>query len=130
MRGLYRRMDLRPLNRPLTAVSLLPASVMPSPARGEGAAARTGGCALMIDRPLSPLVGFNRQQMVQPRFHGLMQIVVRPAEGGIAAGDELILLALQGAAGARTVARRLVDHLGIHRIDLAVEIGEFRIGAD
>ena len=92
-------MDLRPLNRPLTAVSLLLASVMPSPARGEGAAARTGGCALMIDRPLSPLVGFNRQQMVQPRFHGLMQIVVRPAEGGIAAGDELILFALQGAAG-------------------------------
>ena len=43
----------------------------------------------------------DRQQMVQPLAHRLLQIVVRPAESGIAAGDEIVLLVLQGAAGAR-----------------------------
>ena len=41
-----------------------------------------------------------------------------------------LLLALQGAAGARIVAGGIADHAAIHRVDLAVEIGKFRIGAD
>src|SRR5665647_1748130 len=68
--------------------------------------------------------------MVQPLPHGLLQVVARTAERGVAAGDELVLLALQRPAGARTAGRRLADHLGVHGIDLAVEIGELRIGAD
>ena len=46
----------------------------------------------------------DRQQMIEPLAHRLLQIVIRPAEGGIAAGDKVVLLALQGAAGARIVA--------------------------
>src|SRR6266849_2006374 len=76
------------------------------------------------------LVRLNRQQMVQPLLHGLVEVVVRPAKPSIAAGNDLILLVLQGAAGARTVARGFTDHLGIHRVDLAIEIGQLRIGAD
>src|SRR5712691_7281898 len=75
-------------------------------------------------------VGLDRQQVVQPRLHRLVQIVSRPAERGIALGEKGVLLALQGAAGARTVARGPTDHLGVHRVDLAVEIGKLRIGAD
>ena len=65
-----------------------------------------------------------RQQMVQPFFHGLLQVVIRPAEPGVAAGDEIILLALQGAAGARIVGGGFADHSGVRRVDLAVEIGQ------
>ena len=54
----------------------------------------------------------HRQQMVQPFLHGLLQIVVRPAERGIAAGDEIILLALQGAAGAGIAAAGFADRPG------------------
>src|SRR5437762_11490717 len=58
MRGLYRRMDLRPLNRPLTAVSLLLASVMPAPARGEGAAAGTAASSSLL--PLREKVAWTK----------------------------------------------------------------------
>ena len=47
------------------------------------------------------LVAVDAYQLLQALFHGLAQIVARPAELGIAAGDKGILLALQrsGFAG-------------------------------
>ena len=67
--------------------------------------------------------------MVQTLSHCIAQVVVRPAESGIAAGEKGVLLALQGAAGARTVAPGFADHFGVHGIDLAIEIGKLGIGA-
>src|SRR6202166_2272864 len=76
------------------------------------------------------LMRLDRQQTVEPLAHRLLQIVVRAAEGRVAAGEKIVLLALQGAAGARAGARRIMDRLGIGGVDLAVEIGQFRAGAD
>src|ERR1700738_2244522 len=69
----------------------------------------------------------DREQMIQPLPHRLRQVVVRPAKGGIAAGEKSVLLLLQGAAGARVVAGGFADHLGIHGVDLAIQIGKLRI---
>src|ERR1700749_4680174 len=68
--------------------------------------------------------------MVQPLPHHLQEIIIRPAEVGIAPNDEIVLLALQGAAAARIAAASVPNHAGIYRVDLAVEISQFGIGAD
>src|SRR3984885_732257 len=78
----------------------------------------------------SHLIPHQRQQMVETLAHHLLQIIIRLTERGVAAGDEVVLLALHGAAGARAIAGGLADYLGIHRVDLAVEIGQFGIAAD
>src|SRR4051794_898578 len=75
-------------------------------------------------------VRLNCPQMVQPFSHGLLQIVARPPECGIAAGEKSVVFALQGAPGARAVGGRLPNRFGVQGVDLAVKIGEFRIGAD
>jgi hypothetical protein len=41
---------------------------------------------------------FHRKQIIEALAHGFLQIVVGPAEFSVAAGDELILLALHGTA--------------------------------
>ena len=66
-------------------------------------------------------MALRRQQMIQPFFHCLPQIVVRPAERGIAAGDEIILLALQGAAGARIIGAGFANRFGIVYVDYATQ---------
>ena len=40
------------------------------------------------------LVPLDLQQPLQPLAHGLLQIVVRPPEGRVAAGQEIVLLLL------------------------------------
>src|ERR1700676_484958 len=64
------------------------------------------------------LMRLDRQQTVEPLAHRLLQIAVRAAEGRVAAGEKIVLLALQGAAGARAGARRIMDRLGLGGGDL------------
>src|SRR5579863_1198822 len=70
------------------------------------------------------------QQVIKPVSHRLAKVIAGAAEFGVAVLKKLLLLALQGAPGARIALTRLADHFGVHRIDLAIEIGELRIGAD
>ena len=60
------------------------------PRSGEGARqSRSGGSG-----PAS--IPLDLQQLLQPLAHGLLQIVVGLAEIGVAAGDEIVLLAAAG----------------------------------
>src|SRR4051794_38183480 len=79
---------------------------------------------------LGRLVTVDADNLPQPVLHGLAQVITRPAERSIAARDERLLCALQRSDGADAHAHVILDHQGVHRIDLAVEIGQFRIGAD
>src|SRR5690242_11696575 len=74
------------------------------------------------------LIPVGPQKMLQTVPHELQQVVAGFAEIRVAAGDEVILLALQGLPLARRLG--LAHDADVHRMDLAVEIGEFRIGAD
>ena len=75
-------------------------------------------CALIASRWSSRArITFNRSKSGRP-------------ERGVALGDEIVLLALQRAAAARIVAAGVVHHPCIHRVDLAIEIGQFGIGTD
>lgn len=59
------------------------------------------GCRIPRWRPAA-LVSVDPVQPLQPLAHRLLQVVVRPAESGIAARDEFLLLAPQGARLARS----------------------------
>ena len=66
----------------------------------------------------------DRQQMIQTLAHGFLQVVAALTERGVAAGEKIVLLALQGAAGAPIGAGCVAHHAGVDRVDLAIEIGE------
>src|SRR4029078_9033063 len=85
------------------------------------------GCRIPRWRPAA-LVSVDPVQPLQPLAHRLLQVVVRPAESGIAARDEFLLLAPQGARLARS--HRFTGRPGIRPVHLQVEVGEFGIGAN
>ena len=64
------------------------------------------------------LLPFDRQKMVEPFAHRFLQIVIRAAEPGVAAGDEIVLLALQARPARGFAAGRVADHPGVHGVDL------------
>ena len=68
-----------------------------------------------------PSVSIDPVQPLQPRLHGLLQVVAGVAELGVAAGDELLLLALHRMRLAQV--RGFADRADIRRIDLAVGLG-------
>src|SRR5690242_20177107 len=91
------------------------------PKRGSSRSRSEGGCGS---------ISLDLQQPLQALAHRLLQVVTSLAEVGVAAGEKIVLRLLQGAAGARAVGHGVVHDLAVHRIDLAVEIGEIGTGAD
>src|SRR6478735_11343207 len=74
------------------------------------------------------LIAVGAYDFPQPFLHDLAQVISRPAELGIAAGDISLLLALQLAGVIE--APGFTHDPDIHRMDLAVEVGQLAIGAD
>src|SRR6478736_10443439 len=69
-------------------------------------------------------------EFFQPVFHGLAQIIAAAAEGGVALADEVALLPGQRQRRPVAVGFRARDHPQEDVVDVAVELGEARIGAD
>src|SRR5205085_9672473 len=74
------------------------------------------------------LVPVHPVDALHPFAHGLLQIVARFAELRIAAGDEFVLFTAQLTLQPR--GGRLLHRADIGSINLAIEVGQGRIGAD
>src|SRR5262245_65814826 len=73
-------------------------------------------------------VTVNPVDLLQPLAHGFCQVIAGLAELRVAAGDEGILLALQDTDLARVAC--FLDHSDVGAVNLAIEIGQLRAGAD
>src|ERR1700756_4761049 len=76
------------------------------------------------------LLRLNRVQVIQPFAHRLLQVIAGLSEGEVALSDKFLLLMLQIARRARATRGRSAHQFGVHRIDLAIEVGEIGTRAD
>jgi hypothetical protein len=74
------------------------------------------------------LISVDPVNLLQAVTHRLLQIVPGLTEGGVAAGEEVLLLALQNAHIARVTG--FTDRPGIRPLHFAIEVGKLGIGAD
>src|SRR5581483_9573240 len=93
-------------------------------------AALSEGCAFDSSRKTCAvrLLGLDRPEVVEPCAHRLLEVVACLAEGGVARGDKLLLLALELARRAGSGCR--TQQFRIHGVDFAIEVGETGISAD
>src|SRR6202789_3605927 len=87
-------------------------------------------CRLIYPKGSNPAVTPDREQMVEPLPHHLLEVIVGAAVRGIAAREKIVLRPAQGTAGGRIGAARIVNPSGIHRVDLAIQTGPFGIAAN
>src|ERR1043165_2336333 len=96
--------------------------------RGAGPRQRSGTLSKASDCSCCKLVSVDSVDLLQAAAHRPFQIVAGPTVFRVATGDILFLLPPQLA---RLLWRHLLgDGPDIRPLDLAIEIGEFGIGAD